>query len=562
MSVPVGRLVTRRKLIAGSLPAVAVASAAFGKGDTPIGETVVQTDAAPFPSAWAGLRRMIEQIRSSVGASLIGFTHAGAGTTPRTVGGKLSEGPSIADFGALADDRTDASAAIQRGIDAIHEAGGGSLFVPAGKFRIERRLLLRSRVTLQGTGVSSILHLVDNRRGDALRGEGTSVARLSGIAIRGLTILGDARFGGGKPSVINGSGIAFVHADDCEVAEVTVTGFSDNGITFLNGSRNSVTNCRVEQTAQGISFTASDVSVDGNVAIGNRIFDTGEYNGLHLEGGFGGRGKGEVRNTSLTGNTVSGSWEAGINIELAPCTSCVGNTVQRSGLGKTTIGMGIKVYGGRRSAVCGNTVTDSSGYGIVIGANSGECAVSGNVTAGNAGSLLLTDSEAQVTNDVAIGSNSFAEGDIRTSGNVRILNRTMGVRLANRAMPDAQTLDWYEEGRFTPAVEAMENAGDLVREGRFTRIGNVVHVAVRIGWPAQRSGVGVVLKGLPFRAASDAPLTATCATGAGDRQPAGIVPIGAMVSGDHIILSQVARSDAGADRVRHLLIQGTYFAVE
>jgi len=552
-------LVTRRKLIQGSVPAALIVSARSDGRDEPID---MQADAPPNASSWSQLRETIAQLRSAAGASLVGFIRRDTGARARSVGSKLSEFPSITDFGAVGDDRTDDSAAIQRGIDAVWAAGGGSLLIPTGTFRIERRLILRPKAGLQGMGASSVLHLVNNNRADALHGEGSATVRLSKIAIRDLAILGDARFRNGAPGIINGSAIAFVYADDCEVTGVTVVGFSDNGITFLNGSRNSVTNCRVEQTAQGISFTANDISVDGNVAIGNRIFDTGEYNGLHLEGGFGGHSRGEVRNTSLIGNTVAGSWEAGINIELAPGTSCVGNTVQRSGLGKTAIGMGIKVYGGYRSAVSGNTVTDSSGYGIVIGANSGDCAVSGNVTAGNAGSLLLTDSGAQVTNDVTIGSNSFAEGDIQTSGNVRIRNRTTGLSLANRATADPQTLDWYEEGRFTPLLEgrgAIRVAGDPAAEGRYTRVGNVVHFSLQVAWGARGTG-SIAIQGLPFLAASDTPLTALLRP-VGSRS-GGLIPIGAVMSGNRVLLQPFHQSQNSGGEALSLLVQGEYLAIE
>lgn len=506
---------TRRKLIGRTLSAATMAGItsqaadALGKAATTASQDAPVTG-LPTPQ-WVRLQQIVERLSSASGASLVGFTRADSGAVPGTVQRKLAEFPSITDFGALADDRTDSVEAIQRAIDALHDAGGGALLIPAGTFRIERAVRLRSNVKLQGAGPASVLHLVNRSRGDALRAEGDRSARLSRIAVRDITIAGDARFSGGTPNVINGSGLIFVHADDCDVTDVTVLGFSDNGICFLNGNRNSVMNCRVEETAQGISFTANDISVTGNVAVGNRIANTGTYNGLHLEGGFGGKTTGEVRHTTLSGNTVSASWETGINIELAPYTSCVGNTVDRSGLGRTAINMGIKVYGGFRSTICGNIISNSTGDGIVVGANSSECSVEGNTTAGNNGSLLLTDSGAQISNDVAIGLNSFTEGDIRTSGNVRIRNRTMGFNFVNRASSDPQTLDWYEEGRFIPLVEGSVLAGSgtyTIQEGMFTRIGNVVHVALRIGWSGHSGKGGIRIKGLPYPATAGTHLMA------------------------------------------------------
>ncbi len=496
-----------------------------------------QAGAADTPSR---LRQLADRLRAATGAALVGFARRDPGATGRTVEDKLREWPAITDFGAVADDRTDATPSIQRAIDAVHAAGGGILCIPTGTFRITACVRLRSNVTLQGMGWGSVLHCVNTDRSGAVRGEGRATDRLMRVGLRDLAIVGDVRFAAGKPTVVNGGGISLIHADDCSITGVRVIGFSDGGIAVLDGNRNSIANCHVAQTAQGISFTASDTTVSGNVAIGNRIVDTGAYNGLHLEGGFGGgRNNGEVRHTTLTGNTVAGSWEAGINIELAPYTACVGNTVDRSGLGRSPIDMGIKLYGGYRSAVCGNTILGSSGDGIVVGANSGECAIDGNVTAGNGGSLLLTDSAAQVTNDVAIGTNSFTEGDIRFQGNVRLRNRTQGFSFANRSSADPHMLDWYEEGRFTPRASGRGGAW-AVRNAAFTRIGNVVHIACGIEGRGAADAQVIVLDALPYPVAIDTPLTATLSdtSGAGEASC-----FAALASGHTVTLRLPPRDD-------------------
>lgn len=554
--------VSRRALVDRIL-----AVATFGATAGAVTAKAQRTGSDPLPSSspdgqgearWIRLSQAIDAVRSSVGASLVGFGRPDGGSVTRTVQGKLLECPSIVDFGAIADDKTDNADAIQKAIDAMAAAGGGVVHVPAGTFLLRAMVELRSHVTLQGCGSASILHCVNTARVNALGGLGRSSNRLSGIAVRYMTVLGDARFTDGKPNIINGSGLIFDHADDCEVSGVTVVGFSDNGISFLNGNRNSVTNCLVKQTAQGISFTASDISVTGNVAIGNRIIDTGEYNGLHLEGGFGGKSSGEVRHTTLSGNVISGCWEAGINIELAPYTACVGNTVERAGQGRTTVAMGIKVYGGYRSAICGNTVIGASGDGIVIGANSSECSVTGNVTAGNGGSLLLTDSGAQVSNDVAIETNSFTEGDVRLFGNVRLRNRTLGLNFVNRNSPDPHTLDWYEEGRFILTQQAGGSAASCVsRDATFTRIGNIVCIVLGIDG---RGGEAFVMEGLPYPAAVATPMLATLRR-AGPADVADTVE--ASVSGRRLIFRMTSQPrttvrDGERDQSWHVTLSGQY----
>jgi len=502
----------------------------------------------------------LARLGAAIGASLIGFARLGDTRPAGTVQRKLSEIPSVVDFGAIGDDATDNALAIQQAIDAVAGSGGGLLLVPAGIFRIGHSLKLRSHVRLAGVGTAAVLHLVNSDRSSAILGLGTRQNPIDGVSVRDLTIKGDARFAGGKPSVVNGSGLAFVYANNCEVGGVHVIGFSDGGISFHNGNYNSIANCRVEHTAQAVSFTAGEIDVTGNAAIANRISDTGEYNGLHLEGGFGGGGmNGRVLSTTLSGNTVTRSWEAGINIELAPHTSCVGNTVRQSGMGRTMINMGVKVYGGAFSALNGNTVTESLGDAIVVGADSGYCSINGNTTAGNGGALLVTDSGAQVTNDVAIGINSFSEGDVRSQGNVRIRSRTNGFSFANRLDPDPHVLDWYEEGRFVPVPVGGKGIEYDIRDARFTRIGNVVHLAIRIRWHGDSASQPKGIGGLPVPSAMSAQFCASYRMIAGEHREA-LVTLGEGQS--MLVLAPFVRVGGRLEKTRQtpceLTITGSY----
>jgi hypothetical protein len=69
------------------------------------------------------------------------------------------------------------------------------------------------------------------------------------------------------------------------------------------------------------------------------------------------------------------------------------------------------------------------------------------------------------------------------------------------ASSDANTLDDYEEGTWTPSVggTATYSAGNY---GRYTKIGNVVTVQFRIGINTIGTGSGAVVSGLPFASAN------------------------------------------------------------
>lgn len=59
-------------------------------------------------------------------------------------------GLNVLDFGAVPDGRTDCTAAFQEALNAMREAGGGTVFVPEGFYRFDGRLRIPTSVTLRG----------------------------------------------------------------------------------------------------------------------------------------------------------------------------------------------------------------------------------------------------------------------------------------------------------------------------------------------------------------------------------------------------------------------------
>ena len=72
----------------------------------------------------------------------------------------------VTQFGAQGDASKDDTAAIQAALDAAEKAGGGEVFLPAGRYRIEGSLTVPSGVTLRG--VWEAPHHSDQSWGSAL----------------------------------------------------------------------------------------------------------------------------------------------------------------------------------------------------------------------------------------------------------------------------------------------------------------------------------------------------------------------------------------------------------
>lgn len=102
---------------------------------------------------------------------------------------------SVRDFGATGDGTADDTAAFQRGLDRTRAIGGGSLYVPAGRYVIRGRLTVPTSVTLRGiwrnpaanggAAAGSILMLY-NGRGEADGKPAIGLEKCSGI--RELTL--------------------------------------------------------------------------------------------------------------------------------------------------------------------------------------------------------------------------------------------------------------------------------------------------------------------------------------------------------------------------------------
>ena len=73
------------------------------------------------------------------------------------------------------------------------------------------------------------------------------------------------------------------------------------------------------------------------------------------------------------------------------------------------------------------------------------------------------------------------------------------------ASSDANTLDDYEEGTFTPTIFGGSTSGSTTytnQSGAYTKIGRVVYFSIDVGWSAQTGTGALNMGGLPFTANS------------------------------------------------------------
>ena len=114
---------------------------------------------------------------------------------------------------------------------------------------------------------------------------------------------------------------------------------------------------------------------------------------------------------------------------------------------------------------------------------------------GGTKTIVPADEAGIIDNDISLGISSHRFKDLYLSG---------GVYLGGTAA--ANKLDDYEEGTWTPTIGGTTtnpSVGYAVQAGVYTKIGNLVHIAVRLNFNSYSGGSGRVhITGLPFTVGS------------------------------------------------------------
>jgi Pectate lyase superfamily protein len=101
--------------------------------------------------------KFLRDLTLSAGTALLGWIQAGAGAVVRDAQSKLRESFSAKDFGAIGDGVADDTAAIQACIAALAAAGGGTVLLPRGIYKISGTLNFgdTNNMYLQGEGANA-----------------------------------------------------------------------------------------------------------------------------------------------------------------------------------------------------------------------------------------------------------------------------------------------------------------------------------------------------------------------------------------------------------------------
>jgi hypothetical protein len=320
---------------------------------------------------------------AAAGAGLVGYRDSSASSIARTVLSKLRDTVSVKDFGAVGDNSTDDTAAIQA---ALNAQAGNSLYIPAGIYRTTSALDVSAGTYIYGDYTESVIAIQPT----ALATTVNNCFELNGddITVDNIKILGT------NEGAFDGT---------------SYTDFA-RGFNIAGRTRPTIKNCVIEKFCASI-YCRNGASTNSNTITitGNRIYGGAQpgdatvgvdAQDILIQGSSSSYPTLVGRRSIISNNYCLGNVDCGINVcANAGDTDFVisGNVLQPLDLD------GITSFSG---ATLGN---NKSRYGIItgyIGIYPARCVVSGNV--------LRDWGEAGIVSE----SSSLGGGQINITGNI------------------------------------------------------------------------------------------------------------------------------------------------
>ena len=279
-----------------------------------------------------------------------------------------------------------------------------------------------------------------------------------------------------------------------------------NGSAFVNSTLTAGAGISISNGAGSITITATDGNItldDGTAAAPSLNFTNEATTGLFRASanvmGFAVNGTSRATLTT-TGLTVAGTITPTGSVHAASGSvgnpSLAFNADQDTGLfsiGANNLGV----------AVGGAKVLDVASTGLTVtgalGASSLTSPAATNLTLGlgTGGTALTLASSTLVATfagAVSVGTGAAVGGATAGAGGLAFPATAVGVA-------DANTLDDYEEGTWTPTDNSGAALSFTVYSSTYTKIGRLVEVEAAIYFPATASTAAVQITGLPFTAA-------------------------------------------------------------
>lgn len=319
-------------------------------------------------------------------------------------------------YGATGDGSTDDTSAIQSAISAIPSTGG-TLYIPAGTYKISSAVELKSNLVVQGDGIDCT----------KIAQSGTSANGLHATNAANVDVR-DLRVGG--PASGTGVGIYFEHSSSNPVNYINITNvnirqFGSHGLRMDSANASTLLKVISQNNGGHGFYLVGDLGVAGaGIAVSGCYANDNTSSGYYLDGMVG---------SSLSGclgrsNAIDYNF---INCRSSSCTSCVSN-----GNG----GVGWQVSGGYGLSLLSCWLYDNGGVGVYVTSSAVAVSVIGledSTPGGSATACIKVDTGSKATafNVHNTTANSFA------SGTTQVFNDNSGGSTYTGAMSLGSTLN-------------------------------------------------------------------------------------------------------------------------
>jgi hypothetical protein len=289
-------------------------------------------------SSWPGyssVQAALTALATSMGTTNGLVKVTGSGAVPRTLQSKLSESPSIVDFGADPTGVADSYSAITSAIVAANALGGRTVLIPAGTYNTSNTLVMRAGVSLKGDGGTI----------SVIRNTNATAACISATTLDS-TVLED--FGITHSSVSTAQGVLLTGCRFSVLSRLLI----NNHRTCISSTDTAITN------SFGHRYTSNYLTHDGDAAAINIRLNgtTAGSCGSHL----------------VADNILAAGAGGGTHITVTGALEQISLLMNRSGnpdgLGQATTGVSIPVgFSGGGVTMVGNSM-GVSGNGLDIAA--------------------------------------------------------------------------------------------------------------------------------------------------------------------------------------------------
>lgn len=452
----------------------------------------------------------------------------------------------VLDYGADSTGAADSATAIQSAIDAVSTAGGGTVYLPSGTYKVNTTITMKRKVSIEGSGKGTYLYQQTSPCTIDFHGSGScfyfeTTNGSNDIQVSNINLDG-VNSAAGTHGIYIYESLGYAGVQDINFIGVSVTNFPGHQV-YQNGTVFDITwrDCGFSNysRASGDSYRVGPDGVPGQLTFDHCYF----VNCTPSTWAYSAQTADEPR---FIGGTIGPGSSSGWGISARGYLYISGTHIEGTG------GLYGVLYKGT-GAYISPSLCFGFDTGILIGDGSADLAV---------GYTICSFAGGNTTADIMITPGGARNGTI-TDVYGTILNQRWTTDKVNEVAIVGASFG-TASGTFTPVVKGSSTVGTgtyTYQSAMYQNIGLATTFSLNVAWSAHTGTGSILISGLPRNAG----FTSSVFTvyGAGLSITSGNQLIGVVGNGDTIALKQISPSGVVSDVALaasgNVLISGTYF---